>query len=234
MNKAIQKAEITGEFNWRISSIVPSFVSGKDARAIYEQVKDFGEVWYNEKSQTMMGSNFPIAAKIDSILRHKGIRVANLADLSKPEIRDMVKDRHYSDTTTLVLRTLEDNYSPNKDIIKELVQHIEQKQGKLRLPVLVSGLDVTVSDNKYKWNVVPRDDFEVVYDERLLVKFNGREFSQVDGLGLPLFNKKGDKTWYVKNSGISRLLLYKSFSFISGSEDLDGSGKDGRILLVRD
>ena len=66
MNKAIQETEITGEFNWGIS---PSFVSGEDARAIYEQVKDFGKVWYDEKSQTMMGSNFPIAARIDSIVR---------------------------------------------------------------------------------------------------------------------------------------------------------------------
>ncbi len=234
MNKAIQEAEITGEFNWKIPSIAPSFVSGEDARAVYEQVKDFGRVWYDEESQTMKGSNFPIAARVDSILRARGIRVANLADLSRPEIMDMVKDKHYSDTPTLVLRTLEDSYSSNKDIIKGLVPYIEQKQGKLRLPVLVSGLDVVLSNKtQYKWSVVPRDDFNVVHDERLLGKYNREKFSNVDKLGLPLFDKKGNRTWYAKDSGISRLFLYYYLDLYSGSGDLVNSVECGRVALVR-
>ena len=227
------KEEITGKFNWKAPSVVPSFVSGEDARAIYEQVKGkFGNVWYDEESKTMYGSNFPIAARVDSIVRHLGIRVASLADLSKQEIMEMMKGKHYSDTPALVLRSEQDSYEPNNDIIRELLPHVEEKQGKLELPVLVRGLDVVVSaKNKYGWGVVPRDDFNVIEDERLDVKYNGNKFLDTDGIGLPIFDKKGSRTWYA-GAGISGLYLGRNLGLNSCYGYLADSGESGRVALI--
>ena len=223
------KTEAEGNFNWRVPTIfIKSFIEGAGAKSIYEQVKSFGNVWYDEKTKTMLGSNFPVAARVDSILRPLGIRVANLADLSRPEIMEIVKDKHYSDTPSLVLRSERDSYAPNKEVIKELIPHIENKQGKLKLPVLISGLDVALSEDKagYGWKVIPRDDFSVVYDERLDGKWNGKKFTETDVLGLPLFDTKGSRTWYARDSGISGLGSY-------GGGYLACSGGSGRVALVR-
>ena len=73
---------------------------------------------------------------------------------------------------------------------------------------------------------------EVIEDERLDGKYNGKRFSKVDRIGLPLFDENGERTWYARNNGLSRLYLGKSGSLNSDSEYLANSVVAGRVVLV--
>ncbi len=224
---------ITGKFNWEIPQVSTSFVSGEDARAIYESMREmFGErVWYDEESKTMKGSNFPIAARLDTILRQSGIRVANLADLSRPEVMKMIKDRHYTDTPELTLTNEKDSYEPNNSLIKKLLPIIEGKQGRLQLPVKIAGLDVVLEDNEYGWNVIPRDDFNIVYDDRLQAEHSDKCFSSVDSLGFPIFDKEGKRTWYTRE-GLSWMYLDRELCLDLDYGNLADSDEGGRVVLI--
>lgn len=235
------KHSIEGNFNFIVPTVVPSFVQGEDAKALYDKVRETikSGVWYDENSKTMRGSSTFLAARVDNIVRNlgNGIRVASLADLSRPEIMEMVRGRHYSDAPAVVLRSIRDSYEPNNALIRSLVSKIEQRMGRLELPVLVTGFDVVPSDEKgYGLKLFPREDFAVLHDERLSEKYNGHKFSIVDENGLPIFDKKGNRTWYARDSGISRLYLDGGLSLGSGYVDynLANSDEDGRVVLVRD
>ena len=233
--KTQTQPQITGEFDWQMPKVIPSFVSGPDAQAVYELVKTLGSVGYDPQSRTMWGSNLPVAASLDTKLRELGIgRVATLRDLSRPEVMEMIRDRFYTDSPTLVLRTTEDTYSPNNAVIQGLLPHIEQKQGALKLPVMITGFDAVPTKRKegYQFDIVPRDDFAVVHDARLAGSYDGKTFSEVDELGLPNFDKKGNRTLYTRN-GLSRLYLNRNLNLGSYDEDLADSFEGGRVVVIR-
>lgn len=236
------KTKIKGDFNFIVPSVVPSFVQGKDAEALYNEVSKTikSGVWYGKDSKTMKGSSTFLAARVDSLVRKlgNGIRVATLADLSKPEIMEMIKGNYYSDTPAIVFRTMEDGYEPNSLLIKKLAPMCEQKQGKLQLPLIVTGFDVVPSKDKagYGFDIVPTKQFNVRYDEKLLGKYNGESFSNIDENGLPNFDKKGSRTWYALDKGLSRLVLggcLGLYSRYAGGLLADSNGV-GRVVLVRD
>lgn len=190
---------------------------------------------YDPNTKTLVGSNVFAAAKIDTLLRPLGIRVANLRDLSRQEVMQMVKDKHYTDAPVLVLRSTEDSYKRNLPLIRQLTEQVEKANGRLQLPVMVTGWDVRVllSDKKgYRIALVPRDDFKAVSDERLNGDYNGQRFSEVDELGLPIFDSKGKRTWFARNKGLSRLCLDGDLVVGSGYGDLACSGGYGRVVLV--
>ncbi len=182
----------------------------------------------------MNGRNTPIVARIDTELRGLGLRVANLVDLSRPEVMEMVRGKYYSDIPALILRSIEDSHAPNRAIISQLVPVVEQRQGTLKLPVIINGFDAVSSEGGegYKWTIVPRDDFSVIQDERLDGKYNGARFSDVDELGLPKFDKGGSRTFYARNQGISRLYLDRYLDLNSYNEYLAYSDEVGRVVVV--
>jgi hypothetical protein len=224
------KSQITGKFNWNRTS----FVQGVDALAIYDKVTETIKdgVWFDGKTQTMRGSNLPLVARVDSIVRPLGIRVANLRDLDRTEVKERIKDTHYSDAPALVLRTLEDTHRPNQELIDNLKGNVEEAQGSLRLPVLITGFDVEPAENHYGWQIKPRDDFAVLHDKRLDGKYDGNSFSEADENGLPKFKKNGSRTWFAKDSGLSGLCLGRDLDLYSSGEGLAYSDETGRVVLV--
>ncbi|MBS3065438.1 hypothetical protein J4229_00095 [Candidatus Pacearchaeota archaeon] len=236
------KKAIRGNFDFVVQSIVPSLIQGEDAKALYNKVSKTikSGVWYDKKSKTIKGSSTFLAARVDSIVRdlNKGIRVATLADLNKPEIMSMIKDNHYSDTPAIVFRSTEDSFNPNKALIADLIPQVEQKMGKLQLPVLITGFDVVPSEDKtgYRLDIIPRKDFAVLQDNRLSGKYDGKRFSTVDKDGLPNFDIKGNRTWYARNEGLSRLYWGGDLGLDSGfgGGSLADSSEDGRVVVVRE
>jgi hypothetical protein len=231
------KTAIRGNFDFIVPAVVPSFPKGEDAEALYNQVRKVIKtcVWYDAGSKTMRGSSTFLAARADSFLRPLGIRVATLADLSRPEVMEMVRGNHYADTPAIVFRTMEDGYEPNKLLIKTLAPLVEEKAGRLELPVLVTGFDVAPSRDKsgYGLRIVPRKDFAVLHDERLS-GHNEDKFSNVDERGLPIFDRNGSRTWYAKTGGLSRLYLSRYLGLSSRNDILADSIEDGRVVLIRD
>ena len=230
-----EETAISGDFNWQVPTVIPSFVYGKDAELIYNEIRKtiVKGVWYDNDSKIMKGSNTFLAARADSIMRPLGIRAATLADLSRPEIIEMIRGEHYSDIPAIVFRTMKDRYEPNNLLIKKLAPQIEEKIGRLELPVLVTGFDVALSEDKegHGLNIIPREDFAVLHDERLAGKYNGETFLETDEMGLPKFGK-GNRTWYARKEGLSRLCLGGDLDLGSDNGGLADSDVSGRVVLV--
>ena len=227
--------KINGKFNWNKPEVYTSFVQGDDAQEIYNSLEGSMKegISYDSETKTLTGSNVFAAARIDSILKPLGIRVANLKDLSRTEVMEMIRDKHYTDTPALILRSVEDDYQKNLPIIKQLTQIVEEKNKRLQLPVMITGFDVKVSEKEgYGIVIVPRDDFNAISDNRLSGNYNGIKFSEVDELGLPKFDSNGSRYWYAKSNGLSRLYLNWSLGIYSGDGDLAYSDGDGRVVLV--
>ena len=217
------------------------FVQGDEAKTIYEEAKRTikTEIWYDDDLKIVKGSSAFIAARIDSIVRSlgQGIRVATLADLNDHRVMKLIRNSHYSDAPAIVFRSTKEDYNPNKEIIEELAPLVEQKMGKLRLPVLVTGFDVIPSGkNSYGLQIIPREDFSVLHDERLLGGHTGKRFSTVDKNGLPNFEENGTRTWHARDLGLSRVFINRNLDLNLNYSvgNLSRSGKDGRIILVSD
>ena len=232
-------AKITGDFKWQTQDIIPAFPVGIDAKALYEAIEDVktGDMGYDDENKTFWGSNPFVAARADTLLRPLGIRAANLRDLSRPEVMRIVKDNYYTDAPVLVLRSTNDSNSKNLHLVKRVSELVEQKHGKLEMPVMITGFDVAKSTGEeakqgYGISIIPRDDFTVVADERLSGSYHGKKFNDVDELGLPKFDKNGSRTWYARNQGLSGLCLYGGLNLDSYSGNLAGSYSYGRVVLV--
>lgn len=226
-------------FEWQESDVYSAFVQGVDAETVYNEINgmNLGRVDYHAETRTLRGSNPWIAARIDTRLRAYGIRVANLRDFSRPGIMGMVEGRYCSDSPVFFLRTLEDSCPQNLSLIMRIAEKVETVNGKLNLPVMVTGFDVVKldeDDGGYGIGIVARDDFRAVHDERLKGESYLRRFSEVDDLGLPKFDSNGSRCWYSKKKGISRLTMGRNQSLISDRSDLFYSHFGSRLILVRD
>ncbi len=171
--------------------------------------------------------------------RYKGIRVVTLADLSDPLVMGRMKGRYYSDTPALVFRGMGSDYKSNALLIKKLAPLVEERTGRLDFPLLLTGFDVVLSENKegYGLDIVAREDFSAFRDERLLSRYDGMRFSSVDKYGLPNFVDYGSRKWYTCDEGVSRILLNKNLALCQGYADgrsLAVSSCFGRVVLVRD
>jgi hypothetical protein len=234
------ETQITGAFNWILPEpeVIASLVQGEDTQQIYEIVRNTfpDNVWYNPQTNTMKGSNPFIAAKVDSLVRPLGIRVANLRDFFRPEVLDLIENRFYSDTPSIVLRSNDDSYERNIPLIRRITELVEEKEGRVNMPLMITGFDVEKwpEDEKgYGLTIVPRDDFSVISDKRLGGEYNIKKFSTIDNLALPNFDRKGSRTWYAKDQGLSRLYLVRNLALDSGDDSLANSSDSGRVVLVK-
>ncbi len=230
-------ADITGNFDWQTQAVVPAFVQGKDAITIYNAIKELGLGWmdYDSKTSTLRGSTTLMAAKIDTLLRPYGIRVAGPKDFMRPEVAKMVEGKHYSDTPRLILSTTDDSNSRNLSLIKRIAELVEGKNGRLELPVLVRGFDVKPcpgDERGYKLEIVARDDFTATHDERLSGAYSGKRISGFDENEIPVFDKNGSRTWYARGKGLSRLCLGWDLSIYSLNGSLALSYSVGRVVLI--
>lgn len=225
-------ANITGKFDWQKIEIVPAFPRGEDAEALWDACQEIksGTMGYDPASKQIYGSTPFLASRMDTEVRPLGLRAANLRDLSRPEIMSMAQGKYYIDSPTLVVVSDQDSYFSNNLLIGKIMQEVSRLHEKL--PCLVTGFDsVPCQDGGYKITIAPRDDFRVIYDERLK-GYSGEKFSNVDDIGLPLFDRAGTRTWYLKSLGLSRLCLYRSLDLLANSDDLAYSNSGGRVVIV--
>ena len=239
MTQPKESQTLEGRFEWNTPQIQTTFPQGEDAQELYQQLGGYitrlGDIQYNPETKTIIGSTPFLSARIDTLVRPLGLRTTNLRDLSRPEVMQMIKDNHYADAPILVLRTTKDSYERNQSLINQLTQQIEEANGKLELPVMISGFDVQPSETPqqgYGINIIPRTDFTAIPDERLAHKNNRKRFTNVDDLGLPIFDKNGTRTFYTRNQGLSRLYLGRNLDLDSGIGDLSYSDSDGRVVVV--
>jgi hypothetical protein len=225
--------------NWNVPEVLTAFVDGGLGKEVYQLIKDenLGSVWYDKKSGLVKGSNLPISARIDTLVREATqdrVRVANLRDLSRPEVMEGVVGNHYSDAPALVLRSQTDSYVPNQELIQRLLPKIEEVRGNTEFsnPLLITGFDVRPSDIQYGWEIAPRGDFAIFEDDRLSGKYDGTRFNKVDEFGIPIFDNEGERTFYARDGGLSGVCLSRDGVVDSDYDDLSNSVDDGRVVLV--
>lgn len=225
-------------------SIASSFIEGEDSeRFLVDHNKDADEKYQGNKNLKVLsynegiakGSNIFAVARIDTKLREQGLRTATLQDLGNETILDMIREKYYVDAPVLVLRSLKDRLNPrNNNLAEKLAEYIDVSKIE-KTPALITGFDVASwpeDSENYGLQFTPRGDFSVSYDDRLLAKYNQEEFSKTDELGLPIFDKKGIRTWYTREDGLSRLVLGRDFGLYSDFDYLADSGEYGRVVVV--
>ena len=225
--------------NWQTQGVTPTLISGADALKIYNSLPEQARVGlrYDEASKTMMGSTPIAVANLDAFAQKYGARTPNLRDLSRPEIMRIAKGKHYIDSRNLVVRSIEDpSWSQNNSLLRTIYELAEQKEGSITHPFMIEGFYFVPNSkdkNGYGLTLVADSDFKVVQDERFDGKHNGENFSEVDELGIPNFDKKGSRRWYAKNKGLSRLYLNRDLYLGSYDYDLTNSSDDGRVVFLK-
>ena len=235
------------KFDYQVPSIVASLAQGEDAESLYNTFmgdvqqnyknhNSFKVLNYDQKTKSLVGSNLPIISRLAELLAPSGIRTAVPADDEYGDVSRLVEGRFYTDFNAVVLRTRGDSYAPNDFLAKDLADKVEQKKGKLRLPVMVVQPVVRYAENSQYGFIFDFDEnTTVIEDERLEGKKypTGMRFDKVDKLGLPIFNKKGERMWYAREDGLSRLSLGGGLYLNSGGVRLADSYDFERVVLVR-
>ena len=224
---------------WQSQEKVPGLISGKDALMIYNSLEEQARVGlrYDGASETVVGSTPIVVANLDIFAQKYGARTANLRDLSRAEVMRIAQGKHYIDSRNLVARSREDaNWPKNNPILKTIYELAEQKLGSIKQPFMIEGFSFVPNPKDktgYGLSLVPTSDFIVTEDERFDGKYHGKKFSEVDEIGMPNFDRNGNRTWYAKSEGLSRLFLNFNLNLNSINDLLTDSGVDGRVVFLK-
>ncbi len=225
--------------NWQTQGVTPTLINGDDALRVYNSLPEQARVGlrYDEASKTIIGSTPIAVANLDAFAQKYGARTPNLRDLSRPEVMRIAKGNHYIDSRNLVVRSIEDpSWYQNNSLLRTIYELAEQKEGSITHPFMIEGFYFVPNSkdkNDYGLTLVADSDFKVVQDERFDGKYNGENFSEVDELGIPNFDKKGSRTWYAKNKGLSRLYLDGYLNLYSSGDFLAVSNGIGRVVFLK-
>ena len=223
---------------WRTKGIVPALLQGKDAQMLYNTLPEQARVGlkYDVDSKSVIGSTPFASAILDVEARKYSARTPNLRDLSRPEVMEIVKDKFYTDSRNLIIRSLKDkdNFQNNR-LLRQIYELAEEKEGNVKDGFMIEGFTFVPDENDkngYGLKIVPLDDFKVIQDERLL-GHNRDSFLEVDDFGIPKFDKKGNRIWYSRDSGLSGLFLSGSLNLGSSNYSLSNSNDDGRVVFLK-
>ena len=227
--------------SWQVQEKTPGLISGDDALMVYNSLQEKARVGLritdHEGKPTMVGSTPFAVANLDILAKEYGARTPNLRDLSRPEVMKIAQGRHYIDSRSLVAKSREDqNWPQNNPLLKTIYELAEQKLGSIKGPFMIEGFSFVPNqeDEKgYGLSLSPASDFTVIQDERFDGRHNGERFSDVDERGIPNFDRNGNRTWYAKKEGLSRLYLNDYLVLGSGNDLLASSYDYGRVVFLK-
>jgi hypothetical protein len=215
------------------------FLGGEQGKEINDSIKrdykDFSVMQVgNYSNGKVTGSNPFYAVGVQSKLPF-GVRVSTQSDLENAmRIGALDLSGTYEDTG-LVLRT---NGDPNSYLAGNLMKQVKERIGKLgKMPVMIPlyGLGVVKDkDSPHGLSFKLKDDAEINYAP-ILKKPNNSNFNSEDidiKTGLPTRVGKGNRILWTRDSGLSRLYLYRDLNLDSGDINLANSSDNGRVVLV--
>ena len=228
---------------------VPSKITGEFAVSVYkayqEAKKEFQDNPYFKlelKNDELIHSTLQDSALINQIIAQYGIRTLLPQDLRDMRIADMIKGKHYVDAVALVLRG--PNAKIYDDKVRNIIFQLEEGVDVSRLdkePALVTNLKVVpsndITNGGYGFTFAPLigDNFNVVYSDKLLLKYREWKFNSFDENGLPEgLNQNNDGRFinYTGDSRLSGLCLGRYFNLYSGWGVLDDLDANGRVVVV--
>ncbi len=219
------------------------FLDGDFGIALLQEYNGRAEKDYNNSDAlkvlsydgVVKGSNPFAVVLVNQIIRKQGLRTATQADLEKILKTNAINLRGFYEDSALVLRS-EDN--PNPYLANHLLGQAEQKLKmnlkKMPLMIPLNGLEL-VNDSNSPYNLAfkLREDAEIIHTP-ILNKANS-DFSSEninEETGLPRKLGEGNRRLCTRNSGLSRLYLYRYLDLDSSGDDLADSGGDGRVVVV--
>ena len=221
------------------------FLEGDFGRTFLEEYKGRVKADYNKNSNldvlrydnnVVKGSNPFAVVLANQILSQEGLRTATQADLEKALKIGWNLKRAYEDTG-LVLRSEKDDYTKNTPLTKDLAEQVKARGIKFspKNPVMIPliGFELEKADNDYGLAFKLKEDAEV-YEASILNKrgrFNSKDINKKTGLPKKV-SSSGDRTLYVRDSGLSGLYLSGGLDLGSYDGDLGGSDDGGRVVAV--
>lgn len=231
----------------KVPQVIPHFLEGNDAEAFLDEYNGIVEKDYNNNENlkvlslgninnipTIIGSNTFAAVLVNKILENQGLRVATLSDIERTlEDGDTlnIKGNYYVDLG-VVLRSRGD---PNKYLAGNIESQVKNIGINLSSPLVIPAYSMRLvndKDSNYKLAFELKENAEIIEAQQLIGANHGKKFLKANEKGLPVFDKKGDRTLYSREDGLSGLDLDGGFSLFSGSGGLAGSGEGGRVVVV--
>jgi len=133
---------------------------------------------------------------------------------------------------------LRTNGDPNSYLAGNLMKQVKERIGKLgKMPVMIPLYGIGIvkdQDSPHGLAFKLKDDAEINYAP-ILNKSNNSNFNSEDidiKTGLPKKIGKGNRTLWTRDSGLSRLFLFRNLDLDSDDGDLTNSGDSGRVVLV--
>ncbi len=201
------------------------------AKSDYGNVQALRVLSYNNGVVT--GSN-PFAVVLSNrVAEQEGLKVATQADLETAlKVKTLPLSGHYEDTG-LVLRN---EGEPNSYLAGNLMDQIKDIDPKAKMPAMIplSQLELSVDANSpHGLTFKLKEDAEIFYDLSVLNKEGNFSNEDIDKkMGLPKKLGNGNRTLYTRDSGLSRLFLFRNLDVYSWDGSLSYSSGDGRVVLV--
>ena len=230
----------------------PEFLEGKLGKYVNEEIQaKYGKfsvintVGYKKFSRTVKGSTPFYVVAVNEVLRNNGInlRTANQAELEKALREGSLNLKGHYEDSGLILRSGEE---PNSYLAQKLLKQQRKlgfSEGRLPYPLMIPLTELELRDDGNSEYGLAFDLMEggnVILADILSEYNNKRTFSKTDrGTGLPSevddyykskYGSGEGRTLYTRNSGLSRLCLYRSLDLGSGDDVLAYSSDDGRVV----
>ncbi|MFH1311046.1 MAG: hypothetical protein ABIH65_01430 [Nanoarchaeota archaeon] len=209
--------------------LIAGFLSENEQKIYEDAIKKFNnERAKNSLDISIKGSNlFKVL-----LLNQVGIRTATLPELDQIiQLDNNFLNGTYEDVPSLVLRSNEDTYERNDYLAETLAKLIKKR--KFNEPVVMNGLELVEDGNSfYGLNFKRGKTFDYFEAPELNNKNNQQKFVRQDERGMPIFDKKGNRTLYTRDSGLSGLYLGRGLDLYSDGGSLAYSIDYGRVVVV--
>ena len=221
------------------------FLEGDFGKAFLEEYKGRVKANYNDNANldvlrydgVVKGSNPFAVVLANQILRQENLRTATQADLEKALKIGWDLKGTYEDTGLVLRNKKDENYFKNTLLAKDLAKQVKARGIKFssKNPVMIplTELELKKADNNYGLTFKLREDAEI-YEAPILSKqgkFNSKDIDEKTGLPKKV-SSSGNRTLYVRDSGLSRLDLNNDLDLSSNDRYLDDSGDDGRVVVI--
>jgi len=213
------------------------FLGGEYGKEINDSIKKDYESFptlqiANYSGQLIRGSNPFYAVAVQERLP-SGMKVASQSDLEKALKWQSLDLKGIYVDSSLVLRT---EGNPNSYLAKNLINQIKKRNPKARMPVMIplSGLELIQDSNSdYGLSFELKENAEIIYAP-ILNKESGNFSSEKVNLktGLPTKLGQGNRSFYARKDGLSRVYLNEDSDVNSNDGSLQGSDSDGRVVVV--
>ena len=241
------KTQFQGNPLIEIPKNIPSynFLIGNFGKEFLEEYNGIVKSNYKDNSNlkvlkftdnVIKGSNSYSIFLVNDILSKQGLRTATSSDVQKIVNKDKSFLSGIYVDLGIVLRT---KNSPNEYLAKQLGKQAKERNyefsNKSPLVFKASDLELILDNNsdsglgfKIKESANPFNASE------LNNRNDGEKFNQTNENGIPIFDKKGNRTLYTREDGLSRFYLDWDSDLYSRSGNLANSNDDGRVVVAKD